>query len=226
MNPCTIVTLTGYPDIFAQFHRSVERFEPRTRKAVVTSRGLHLNLPGWDVLSGIEPFNFARNANLGIQAAAPGDVLLINDDVQFLTPGTVLHLQRIAYLHPEVGILSPQFEGQVGNRLQSRRVKRLGRLTYSSERLCFTAVYLKRSVLDRIGLLDERYHGYGSEDDDYCLRVQDVGLKLAVTPEVVMRHGFGKENASASFRRAIPSVEASAKDNYRLFCEKRGFVIP
>lgn len=225
MTPCSIVTLSGYADIFAQFQRSAARFEPRTRKIVVTSRGLETPTgPGWLEMPGIEPFVFARNANVGIAAAGRDDVLLVNDDVQFLTPGTVFHLQRIANLHPEVGILSPQFIGQVGNRIQSAAQKRLGRLSYSSERLCFTAVYLRRAVLDQIGPLDERFAGgYGSEDDDYCLRVQRAGLKLAVTPEVVMKHGFGRDHASASFRRTVSDVDVSAKENYRLFCQKWGF---
>ena len=191
MNSCTIVTLTGYEEIFRQFQTSVEKNEQIARKIVVTSGGLKLdNVRHWAVLKGIEPFSFTRNANLGIAAAGTADVLLVNDDVQFLQPNTVSTLQRIAYEREDVGILSPQVEGQVAGIIQ-RRTTHLIDLTFSATWLAFVCIYLKRSVLDRVGLLDERFFGYGQDDVDYCLRVRQAGLGLAVTPEVVVKHGFG-----------------------------------
>jgi hypothetical protein len=211
VNDYAIVVLTGFPDIFAQFYYSAVKFEAKTKRVFVTSRTLSEveSSLRWDsvtCIAGVEPFSFPRNANIGIKAAGRSDVFLVNDDVQFLKPNSVAALASIAYEHPEVGILSPVFEGRVGNRLQERSGSGQGKFihefSYSDQRLCFTGVYIRRAVFDAVGLLDERFDGYGRDDDDFCKRVQDMGLKLGVTPEVVMRHGFGADEHSASFKRA------------------------
>ncbi len=210
MNDYAIVVLSGYEEIFAQFWASMERYEPDTPMVAVSSMpqsvwSIEGSAPDCAVIKGPEPFSFPRNANLGIAAAGRADVFLVNDDVQFLQPNSVATMARIAYEHPEVGVLSPVFEGRVGNSLQEAGAwptKRPGALRYSTQRLCFTGVYIRREIFDRLGLLDERFDGYGRDDDDFCKRVQDAGLKLAVTPEVVMRHGFGEDQHSASFKRA------------------------
>jgi GT2 family glycosyltransferase len=93
-------------------------------------------------------------------------------------------------------------------------------MQYSEQRLCFQGVYIKRSTIDLVGLLDERFTGYGSDDDDYCLRVRKAGLFLAVTSEVVMQHGFGRLNATASFARTMGDVKSSGQEMYRRFQEK------
>ena len=203
MEPPVIVTLTGFADIFEQFKESVEKYEPESERIVVTSRGLRLRLTGWQwrAVRGLEPFVFARNANIGIREAEHRDVFLVNDDVQFLRSGSLANLQKIAYSCPHIGILSPQFQGRVGSAMQRVTYPIAGTVAYSGERLCFTGVYLKCSVLDQIGELDERFFGYGGDDDDYSWRVQAAGLKLAVTPSVVMQHGFKDLLATTSFER-------------------------
>ena len=201
MKPPVIVVLTGFADIFDQFRRSVEKYEPESERIVVTSRGLQLRLPGWKEVSGREPFIFARNSNIGIREVGQRDVFLVNDDVQFTRSGSLKNLQRLAYSCPHIGILSPQFLGRVGSRMQRATCCVGAPVSYVIERLCFTGVYLKRSVLDQIGELDERFAGYGGDDDDYSWRVQAAGMKLAVTPLVVMQHGFGECLSTASFER-------------------------
>lgn len=223
MNDYAIVVLSGYPDIFAPFFHSVLAHEEPTRLVMITSGAMSADYDEIDkgdicCVHGPEPFSFPRNANIGIRAAGRADVFLMNDDVQFLELGSVGKLARIAHEHQEVGILSPQFEGRVGNALQERahpdrmsRMRPMLELTYSDQRLCFCGVYIRRAVLDLVGELDERFDGYGRDDDDYCRRVRNAGLKLAVTPEVVMRHGFGDVQHSASFKR-LPTYPKSGMD--------------
>ncbi len=54
----SIVTLTRFPDIFARLRESVERHEYHGEKIVVTSGSARVNLPGWRVIEGVEPFVF------------------------------------------------------------------------------------------------------------------------------------------------------------------------
>lgn len=232
----TIVTLTGFPAIFDQFQRYLDVSEPETPRIVVTSRGvsLRLEVPNrWKMAAGIEPFVFARNANLGIEAAGRDDVLLVNDDVQIRYPGTVQILSERMRYSSRIGIISPQIiGGHGGNTLQRRDVDAFSRtdLMVSEKRLMFACVLLRREMIDEIGLLDERFTGYGCEDDDYCLRAQRAGWQLAVTSAAVVRHGYGALNATASFGRCphcggtgmSEEFDRSAQRMRELFCEKWG----
>jgi len=38
---------------------------------------------------------------------------------------------------------------------------------------------IRKSVIDKVGLFDEKFKLYGCEDNDYCIRVQNAGWKLA-----------------------------------------------
>jgi GT2 family glycosyltransferase len=49
------------------------------------------------------------------------------------------------------------------------------------------AMLIKRSVLEQVGLFDERFFVY-YEDSDYCLRVRRAGLRLRVVPAVSLWH--------------------------------------
>lgn len=223
-HPCTIVTLTGYEDIFAQFRASAEKFEPDTNKIVVTSGEVKLAaMQGWAVVTGVEPFCFARNANLGIELAGDADVLLVNDDVQFIQPRSIAVLSEMAYRYPEIGILSPQVDGQVAGMFQKRQTLLQNVVNFTTQRLAFVCVYLKRSTIDKIGLLDEQFIGYGSDDDDYCCRVRNAGLKLAVTPVIVVKHGFGEFQGTSSFQRPHAWDPAKSGDAMRaVFAQKWG----
>ena len=109
----------------------------------------------------------------------------------------------------------------VGNWMQSARYPLTG-MTISSMRLVFACVYLKRTVLDAVGPLDERFTAYGGEDDDYSLRIQKAGYSLAVTPEVQVRHGFGKGVGTSSYGRE-PNQPALAERARDIFQTKWGW---
>ena len=49
------------------------------------------------------------------------------------------------------------------------------------------AMMIKRPVLEKIGLLDERYFLY-FEDADFCLRAKKAGFKVAVEPKSLIFH--------------------------------------
>jgi len=202
--------MSKFPDVFEGLSESVELHEPG-RKVVVFSGDAHDHLEraavGWEQVCGVEPFVFARNANLGIRAAAPSDVLLINDDCR-LTGPLVAELERLSRENPEFGLIAPQVRGGVGNRFQ-REQWRPSDLTVSTERLAFVCVFIPRSTLDLVGLLDERFTGYGGDDVDYCHRVRAAGLKLGITGRATVVHGDGRSSFSTSFSRVMTPGERS-----------------
>src|SRR5262245_58462729 len=71
-------------------------------------------LPGVTWVPGKKPFVFARNANLGIQAAKT-DVILLNDDALLTTSYGFTHLEQQIKRQPRNGIYSAAIQGIVGN---------------------------------------------------------------------------------------------------------------
>jgi len=135
---------------------------------------------------GETPFIFARNINIGIRAVPKeDDVILLNDDTLLETEHGFDLLAETAQ-DPNVGLVSPVFDF-VGN--PNQRPKATGGVREEPDWvLCFVCVYVPRRVLNMAGLLDERFTGYGAEDNDYSIRVKKAGLKLMIDDRVFVNH--------------------------------------
>jgi hypothetical protein len=55
------------------------------------------------------------------------------------------------------------------------------------EGIVFACAYIKREVIERVGLLDERYFSY-FEDTDYCFRARDLGYDVVCCGGVTLLH--------------------------------------
>ena len=143
-------------------------------------------LPAVTWVTGLHPFVFARNVNLGIVAADDADVLLLNDDAQMRTTGGLIGLSSHMRQHPEVGVCSAAVEGVVCNPRQHPMPGTA--LRDEPGRIAFVAVYIPRRVIDRVGLLDERFSGYGYDDFDYCRRVRRAGYTVAIWDGCIVDH--------------------------------------
>jgi N-acetylglucosaminyl-diphospho-decaprenol L-rhamnosyltransferase len=64
--------------------------------------------------------------------------------------------------------------------------------------VCGACLLIRRSVIERIGLLDERFFMYG-EDVDWCLRARQDGWTVRYEPAIVVQHQHG----AASRQRAL-----------------------
>jgi len=186
------------------------------------------------VIRGIKPFVFARNVNIGICEAMnapvtidvtihdrveiiddprPDGVVLLNDDAILQTPGGFSLLAQSAKDNPEYGIIAAA-TNNVGN--LNQRPQGIG-LREDPRMVCFIAVYIPRTTIEKVGLLDERFVGYGLDDDDYCLRVRRAGLKIGIHDGCYVDHGTLK-----SSYRGDPTTPADFRPNLELFKEKWG----
>lgn len=138
---------------------------------------------GLRVIRGIKPFIFARNCNLGIKNCAE-DVILLNDDAMLKTPFGFYELEQASKARPEFGVISAVTD-VVGNSAQ--RPKDLG-LRIESRVLAFVCVYIPARTIKTVGLLDERFTAYGWEDNDYCRRVREAGMKLGILDDCFVDH--------------------------------------
>lgn len=215
----TIVIPSRYPDIFGPCQKSIDKFAPKEKKILVRD-GHSIESPqDWKTIQATETFCYARNVNLGMKEA-DGDVLLCNDDVLFTKPRTLETLQAILSRYPQIGIVSPHIDGKVGEYWQGHATDIVH---YTDVRLCFVCVLIRKEVVEKVGLLDERFTGgYGWDDVDFCLRVKNAGYKLAVTGRTTVVHGHVDKDWSTSYRREPQSMNAMDKVAAAQFFEKWG----
>ena len=208
----TIVIPSRYADIFEGCRSSLAQFAPSAPKILVRDGDSIGNPEGWAVIQGPpESFCYARNVNLGIQACS-GDVLLMNDDCRMAQNGTLEALQGVFALRPDIGILSPNVDGVANGVWCSGEP-----IQDTKHYLSFVCVLVRRSVFEKIGFLDEKYTGYGSEDVDFCRRAQHAGFTLAITSLAMVSH----KKCSSSYSREH-ALELKRAESARIYLEKWG----
>lgn len=168
---------------------AVQTHDPRVR-VIVVDDGIdwsQVDAQIYRPVTGIKPFIFSRNVNRGILAAEHNaDVLVLNDDALLTSAGGFTLLQQTAEENPQYGLVAAACTN-VGN--VNQNPKNTGRLRDEPRMVCFTSVLIPARTIDKVGLLDERFIHYGMDDDDYCLRVRNAGLKIGIHDGCVVDHG-------------------------------------
>lgn len=171
--------------------------------------------PGVTFIPGIKPFVFSRNANLGIQRAG-SDVILLNDDARLMTKFGFSSQSFATRARRDVGVCSSAITGFVGNPRQKPGVVAAG-MRQEQGTLAFISVYIPKEAISKVGLLDERFVGYGYEDNDYCLRVKKANFKLAIYDGCIVEHGHGSDTSTY---RSKADVSALMEQNRLLYKAK------
>lgn len=222
MNSYSLLVLSAYRDIFDQFYDSWKRFElndvshPVYQKILVRDGNQAPVVLSWRTLRGPVPYIMPINENIGLVDAGRNDVIFCSDDIQLMDTGQFDKLQEVAYSSPGIGMVMPQIQGGTCCPPQHHDYK----LTESPQEVDFApfiAYYLKREVIDNVGLLDERFVDYGWDDKDYCLRVRMAGYKIVLTDKVVFKHGFHAPECNTYSRKGM---DRSLKGSNELFAKK------
>ncbi len=186
-------------------------------------------------------FGFTRAVNQGLQLSTGRFVLLLNPDTE-VPPGSVRRLLQYLSNRPEVGAVAPQLRYPDGtvqpscrrfpryayllseifglNRLfpRSRRFNawKMGDFDHRSIRPVDqpqgACLMVKRSVLNEIGPLDERFFLFFS-DVDLCKRIWDAGQSVHFYPQAKVLHRKG----SAVYRDRARLIWQSHQDFIRYF---------
>jgi len=126
---------------------------------------------------------FTKTVNDGLRQTTDEDVCILNDDISRFQHGWLRTLRKGLYSRPRYGIAGP------GGRSASE--SREGHVGMQGIKVChhlsFWCVLIRRQVLDDVGLLDERYIHYCS-DNDYCDRIHRRKWKCVWIKSVYLEH--------------------------------------
>ncbi len=181
---------------------------------------------------------FSAGNNVGIEAVEARNYLLLNSDT-IVRPGAIANLVAAAAAHPEAGILSPRLEWPDGEpqiscfRYHSPASELIntaatGLITkllanfdvpvpvrdepFEPQWTSFACVWVRREVIEKVGLMDEGYFMY-FDDVDYCRRTWDAGWRVLHWPAarvVHLRGGSGSVKKDIARRkRPRPYLYAS-----------------
>jgi hypothetical protein len=169
---------------------------------------------------------FAKGNNQGFQVARGDYILMLNADV-VVTEGWLERMMNCAEADPSVGLVGPCTNNATYIQAVPAGYKSLKDLPrfamaqamkYDSvwedvHRLIGFCLLIRREVINKVGLLDERFGPGGYEDYDYCLRVRQAGYKIKLCKDVYIHHFGGKGYVGMDYDRL-------REVNRELFIEK------
>jgi GT2 family glycosyltransferase/glycosyltransferase involved in cell wall biosynthesis len=211
-----VVVIPSYRDAgeVAALVRSIRRTTPRALVRIVVAddasgpehvRALRA-ISGIEVLAGEANVGFAANVNRGLRAAGgEHDVVLLNSDM-LAQPGWLAALQQAVCEDERVGIAAARLLYPDGRIQSGGSHRNLGAPEWFDHRYRFKAaahgpagiagdvlavtgacMYLRRELIEQIGLLDEGY-AMAYEDIDYGLRAWQAGWRVRYVPAACLVH--------------------------------------
>ncbi len=162
--------------------------------------------PQVKILETERNLGFAGGCNVGLRYALTGNfsyIFLLNNDVE-VEPLALSTLVATAESYPRAGILSPLILYADGGRIWFagayrrrflpgismpgyRRRKRLSPHPRPIDYATGCAMFLRREMLQEVGVLDESYFMYW-EDWDLSERARGAGWQVLLVPTAVVRH--------------------------------------
>ena len=151
-----------------------------TGKLALRRAGMKAHL----VVSAGQRRGFIKTVNDGIRQTKNEDVCLLNDDVSGFPSGWLATLHRVLYSNPKYGITGPS--GKSATPPTSAGKPGMHGIQIVDQ-LPFWCVLIRRILLDTIGLLDEEFVHYGS-DNYYCRQARKAGWLCVWVREVYLKH--------------------------------------
>jgi hypothetical protein len=196
-----------------------------------TAAGIRARWPGVRVIESARNLGFAAANNRGVRESSSELVLLLNPDAR-VRPGAIDRLVAHLDARPDVAIVGPRIVDAQGRAELSfgamiapltelkqkvlvtgndrgigpivARVERMTRQTREVDWVSGACLLIRRTDLNAVGLLDERFFLY-TEDVDLCASVRARGRKVWFAGDVEIEHLRGRSagaTTSAAYRRS------------------------
>ncbi len=188
------------------------------------------SIVGAKVIKNKENLGFAKGCNQGIEAAEGDYILFLNNDV-IVTEHWLDNMIECLESDPKIGIVGPRsnyvnsaqiidvsydtieglhrFAGDFNRQGQDK--------WFEVDLLIGFCMLIKREVIDKVGLLDERFGLGNFEDNDFCLRTRTAGYRLVCAGNTYIHH-FGNRTFAGN---QVPYGEW-LEENLKKFNEKWG----
>lgn len=185
--------------------------------------------PDVTLIRSTENLGFAAANNLGFASAQGNYIALLNSDA-FLSPKALRTALDYLQQHPRTALVGARLTGSHGEWQPSARMipntwDHLFTLSGLSAKYPASRLFgridrtwanpdadakvdwvpgafslIRRSVLDKIGLFDERFFLY-YEEVDLCLRIQKAGYEVWYLPEIVVIHLGGESSKTLTLEQ-------------------------
>lgn len=228
----SIIMLTfNQRDLTRQCIESLERYTPLPHELIIVDNGStdgtcdYLNALAAEkkhvrVIFNDHNAGFSKANNQGAKYATGEYVLLLNNDV-ILTEGWLERLIACAESDATIGVVGPVTNKAVGQQVVQivlpvendpiqkfacmQLMKAAGNW-FETHRIIGFCMLIKKAVVERTGLLDERFGPGGFEDYDFCLRVKQAGYRIMIAEDVFIYHigglGYTQNNLDYDKLRA------------------------
>jgi len=136
------------------------------------------------VIYNAENFGFPRAVNQGIKFSdRDSDVCIMNVDAE-PEENWLECLYETLETRPDSGVIGP-LGNEIENGYQKERMVDEDTKVFN---LHFYCVLIFREVIEKIGLLDERFGIGGYEDNDFCIRAGLAGYECWISAKSLVRH--------------------------------------
>ena len=189
-----------------------------------------------------ENLGFSGGNNFGIKTVEADAYLLLNSDT-LVREGAISKMLAGLAQHPEAGIISPRLEwpdatpqiscfryhSPISEFLDAARTGPLSKILHRyivpimvsnqpsrPDWTSFACVLIRRSAMERVGLMDEGYFLY-FEDTDYCRRLRNAGWEIVNWPlarVVHLRGGSGQVKAATKAKKRRPKYFYASRTRY------------
>lgn len=214
-------------DSILKYEKNIEIIIVDNNSSDGTSNYIKNNYPQIVLIENNSNKGFAQANNQGIKVAKSEYILLLNSDTELIS-STISELMQFMnksnigaivpqLLNPDLSIQASVFELPTVMRVfrqywfnklynQEKYVPKTHNGYSLVESAVMAVMMLRKDVINKVGLLDERYFMY-YEDLEYCRRLQIYGFQIIYTDtvQVIHHHGASGSNDSSSWKRLIPS---------------------
>ena len=173
------------------------------------------HFPKADILALDKNYGFSKGNNEGIKYALkkynPDYILLLNNDTEIIQKDWLTRMVEVAESDKKIGIVGCKLVYPDG-RIQHAGVDVFSLTHYGwgeedkgqwdeiKEVLAISGAcfFIKRSLIKKIGLLDEIYSPYWGEETDFCMRAIRAGFKIVYVGHstLIHREGFSIKKVS------------------------------